>query len=141
MRLLLDTNVLVRLATVEASQHLAISLFINARPQSDDLVVAPQCLFEFWTVATRPLDVKGLGMSVAEASQAVRTILQAFILLEDPADLVRRWLGLCEQYDVKGRPSYDARLVAFVLGHRIEAIVTLNAQHYLRYSGFEILSP
>ena len=59
---LLDTNILIRIADTSSAHH---SLANNAINQiiinGDECVITPQNLIEFWVVATRPIDVNGLG--------------------------------------------------------------------------------
>lgn len=141
MRLLVDTNILLRVVAGDDPQHRLVSEFIDSHLLTDDLFVAPQCLYELWTVITRPLSVNGFGLSVAEAFVAVDKLVDMLDLLEDPASLVKRWLEVCRLYDVKGRPAHDARLVAFALEHQIQAIVTLNSQDFATYRDIQVICP
>jgi predicted nucleic acid-binding protein len=102
---------------------------------------ANQSLFEFWVVATRPLEVNGLGMGAHQARGEVLGILNAFSLLPDPADLLERWLDLCVRHSVCGRPAHDARLVAVMLAHGITHLLTLNPGDFARYPKATCLAP
>lgn len=59
---LLDTNVLLRMSDGHAPNHLlageAVSTLLARR---NEVYITAQNLIEFWAVATRPLDVNGLG--------------------------------------------------------------------------------
>ena len=64
-RYVLDTNVLLRAADKSSAQHLTIFRVIASLKENDqELFLAPQVLMEFWSVATRPLDVNGFGWPI-----------------------------------------------------------------------------
>jgi hypothetical protein len=44
-------------------------------------------------------------------------------------------------HSVSGKPAHDARLVAFMDGHGIRQLVTLNAGDFTRYGWIRALSP
>lgn len=55
MRILLDSNVLLRSVEPKHAQHQASIDAIDAlRKLGHDLAIVPQVLYEFWSVATRP---------------------------------------------------------------------------------------
>jgi predicted nucleic acid-binding protein len=64
---LLDTNILLYLANSAATEHAgakgAVTRMLAA---GDRLVIAPQVLFEFWSVATRPAAANGLGWTALQ---------------------------------------------------------------------------
>jgi hypothetical protein len=65
---LVDTNLLVRtLQPHHPPYALADGAIAALRSQNKKLFLMPQNLVELWTVATRPMDVNGLGMSTAAA--------------------------------------------------------------------------
>ena len=61
------------------------------RRRGHDLVIAPQVLYEFWSVATRPIAHNGLGMSPAEAHAELLVIQRLFRLLRAVVNL---WIGM-----------------------------------------------
>jgi len=62
-------------------------------------------------------------------------------MLKDPSDLFERWLALCKKFDIKGRPSHDARLIALAEAHSIEHFLTLDPGHFNRFSQLNIVTP
>ncbi len=142
MKILLDTNVLVQDANDAAAVRRTVDEHLQ-RLVSDGAVlcIAPQNVFEFWVVATRPTAVSGLGFSTSVVKALVERMLRIFSLLNDPPDLLGRWLDLCMRYNVSGRPAHDARLVAWMLGHGIKHVVTLNKADFERYAEIECLVP
>jgi hypothetical protein len=66
MRILLDTNVLLRSLEPMHAHHSAVADAIDRlREKGHELVIAPQVLYEFWSVATRRIEHNGLGMTPA----------------------------------------------------------------------------
>src|ERR1035441_5104664 len=86
MSILIDSNILCRLARSDDPQHevakKAVELCLQRR---EELLITPQAQREFWVVATRPRDKNGLGMSPISAN--------LFIDLFPSLDMV----GLCKQ--------------------------------------------
>jgi predicted nucleic acid-binding protein len=140
MRILLDTNVIVRNVNRADSQHCRVAERLRALVSSGaELCIAPQNVFEFWVVATRPASANGLGLSPGETRKHIDLVLDSFALLPDPGDLLGRWLDLCEQHAVCGRQAHDARLVASMLGHGLRKLFTLNAADFSRFPEIECL--
>ena len=68
MRILIDTNVLLR--SVEAGHfhhQSSVEAIDILRRTGHELTITPQNLYEFWSVATRPLENNGLGMTTTES--------------------------------------------------------------------------
>jgi len=81
---LLDTNILLHLANTRTPEHrVAKAAVVRLLSGDERLVVAAQVLFEFWSVATRPVAANGLGWSVARARAEVDAIRSRFRVLED----------------------------------------------------------
>ncbi len=66
MRVLLDTNILLRLSATQAPEHADVVRAVTALLTRGDVpVIAAQVLIELWVVATRPTNVNGFGWTVA----------------------------------------------------------------------------
>jgi predicted nucleic acid-binding protein len=111
------------------------------RKQSVSIV--PQILFEFWVVATRPIDNNGLGLSVENVRRKVEKAESFFTLRLDTQPIYREWLRLVEVYRVSGVNGHDARIVAAMKIHGLTHLVTFNVGDFKRYDSTEItvLSP
>jgi predicted nucleic acid-binding protein len=142
MIVVLDTNILLREADAADSRH---TLVCDKRREllqaGHDLVTAPQCLYEFWTVATRPTVQNGLGLTPGEAFTRIEEIRAAYPILADPHNLVDRWLQLCLKHSTSGRPSHDARVVAWMDAYRITHLMTLNPADFRRYDHLLLIVP
>jgi len=140
MAVLLDTNILLRLLQPQ-HPHAAIAehaLEILGR-RNEALSVTVQNLVEFWTVVTRPINENGLGFSPSEAMEEIRAIKQLFILLPE-VPLHEEWERLVVTYSVSGKNTHDARLVAAMIVHEVNAILTFNMQDFTRYP-ISVLNP
>jgi predicted nucleic acid-binding protein len=138
--ILVDTNVLLRLAQPSHSMFAeAISAVASLRRQNESLCVVPQVLYEFWAVATRPVQSNGLGMTASDADADLAKIIQRFRLIRDERAIFDPWRRLVTQHQVLGKNSHDARLVAAMQRHGIAQIVTFNAGDFRRFSEITVL--
>ena len=111
---LADTNVLLRFVNAEADQHgrvyAALDILLE---RQDEVVLVPQVLYEFWAVATRPVQNNGLGWDVAKARGEFGSLRRRFELLPDSPLLFDTWLELVTRFDVKGKqvttPAWSPR--------------------------------
>jgi len=142
MNVILDTNVLTRLAQASHPKH-TTALDATRRLLSIGrvLCIVPQNLYEFWAVATRPIVNNGLGLTVQEAKVELDRIKQSFILLRDPPTLPDEWEKLIVTYDCKGKPSHDARIVAAMQIHGVLEFITFDRQDFTRFAGIRLLDP
>src|ERR1700676_1833464 len=134
--ILVDTNVLLRF--IQPSHHMhsaAVSVVSLLRTREEILCVVPQVLYEFWVVATRPVQSNGLGMSAAKADGDMAKIMQRFRLIRDERAIFEPWRRLVTQYQVLGKNAHDARLVAAMQRHGITHIVSFNGDDFKRYPG------
>jgi Predicted nucleic acid-binding protein, contains PIN domain len=142
MRVLLDTNILVRLRDADSPLHSlcveAIERLINQMAQ---ICLCLQVLIEFWSVSTRPREANGMGLSPEEAYAECQRFRSAFSLLEEPPEIADRWLSLAHLHNIRGKQVHDARIVAFAQAHQIDAILTLNPDDFARYDELTILTP
>lgn len=106
-----------------------------------DLLVAPQCLYEFYAVATRPAENRGgFGLSTNQAIRAIEKFRTDLQLLNDPEGLFETWSDLVIRHNVSGRATHDARLAAFALAHGISRIATRDRGAFSRF-GLEEIEP
>lgn len=142
MRILLDTNVLLRLVETGHPQHPQATAAIDAlRRQGHHLCLVPQNLYEFWVVATRPSDVNGLGMTPSEAQIIINDFLRLFTLLRDERAIFEQWFELVVQQSVCGVKAHDARLAAAMQRHGVDRILTFNAGDFRRFDRITVTEP
>jgi len=142
MRVLVDTSVLVRLREQDNPLRWVCEQSIRQlRQQQHEMCLCTQMLIEFWSVATRPVEANGLGMSPEQAFEDCERFLRLATFLPEPEDIFDRWLHIVRQYAVKGKQVHNARLVAVAQAYGVGQILILNAQNFARYPEVSALLP
>ena len=140
MRLLVDTNVLCRLAEKGHALHsTAKEAVTRLNDQGHELCLVPQVLYEYWVVATRPASENGLDMAASEVDTAIHLWLDVFTLLRDERGIFSVWRDLTRKYSIKGKNAHDARLVAAMLRHGLQQLLTFNVADFQRYHEIELV--
>ena len=138
---LIDTNVLLRSSAPFLAEHrIASDSLAELALRGNRLYIAPQVVVEFRAVATRPVNVNGLGWPAAQAMDELTKILDEFPLLGEKSTAFELWLGLVRQYAVVGKSAHDAKLVAFMASHGLTHLLTFNKAHFSRYD-LHLVSP
>jgi predicted nucleic acid-binding protein len=143
--ILLDTNLLGRLTDSRDPQCGIARRAVQILRKSDQLVIVPQNLFEFWSVATRargapPAGQNGLGLTTDQASQWLVFFQRRFTLLADREDLTARWHLLVKAFRITGLRSHDARLIAAMQCHGITRLLTFNGADF-RHLPARVIDP
>jgi predicted nucleic acid-binding protein len=134
--ILLDTNLLTRMTRSHETQAGVARAAVQAlRARGDQLIIVPQNLYEFWTVATRqrgapPAGANGLGMTPSQAGHWLRFFRRHFAVLPDREQLTDIWQALVEAHGITGFRAHDARLVAAMQSYGINRLLTFNAAHF-----------
>jgi hypothetical protein len=111
------------------------------RQKGESLCLAPQNLYEFWVVATRPVGENGLGMTPAAAQTELIQLKALFHIMDDTPAVLAEWERLVFDYQVIGKNAHDARLVASMIIHQITHILTFNRTDFQRYREIIVISP
>jgi len=93
-------------------------------------------MVEFRNVATRPVAVKGLGLSTAETETLAATFEARFRMLSETPDIYPAWKALVRALGVIGKRVHDARLVAVCHVHAVTHLLTFNVGHFTGMAGF-----
>ncbi len=142
MKILADTNILLRLANAADPQHvLASNAATKLFTANEELFVVPQNIYEFWSAATRPTSVNGLGLTVSQAKAEVYRLRTFFDLLDEKADIYAEWKRLVDQYLIVGKNAHDTRLVAAMIVHGITHLLTFNKQDFQRFTNITAITP
>jgi predicted nucleic acid-binding protein len=142
VRILVDTSILARDANRSDPLHAIVAGALSSLTERGaTLCVCSQNLYEFWVVATRPAGLGGLGMEPPQARAQIEGVLDAYEFIEDPPDLVPRWLELCTTHGVRGKPAHDARLVAVMGAAGVRDILTLNSRDFVRFAMVRTIDP
>ena len=139
---LLDTNDLIHLISAGTPEHAAATAAVGRILASGSrVVIAPQSIYEFWSVATRPVAANGLGWTVDRAESAVETFRGKFPILHEPPEVLWIWLGLVVSFDLKGKRIHDAHLLATMKANGVSTLLTLNASDFPAMDDLAILTP
>lgn len=132
-----DTNVLVAATDTSRVAHAGATEFLNQDTRR--LAISPQIVREYVAVATRPVELNGLGMSADAATTNVKQFLDDMELLREDGRTTQRLMDLVRRGSAAGRQVHDANVVAVALAHRAGAIVTGDTRHFLRFADLIVI--
>jgi len=133
-RAVLDTNILLAATDESREDHEDAIAAINVWPASGVvLYTSGQILREYLAVATRPVDHNGLGMTQPDAIANVRALRARLNLLSEDVKVSGRLLELLDTIECSGKQVHDANVVATMLVHGIDTVVTLNVDDFARF--------
>ena len=133
----IDTNILLT-ATDESRQgHIAARRLVSeSGPNGLHLAVSGQILREYLVVATRPLNANGLGLATTDAISNVRTFLRYVECFEESRASTTKLLEIGEAIQLRGKRFHDANIVATMLAHGIDHLVTDNLDDFASIASF-----
>lgn len=141
-RVLLDTNILIRLLSQETPEHFAAQRAVaTLQGKQAVLHTTLQNVSEFWNSTTRPRVNNGLGLPPEAALERLRRIESQVVVLADTLSVYRIWRQLIEQHTIIGKQVHDAKLVASMRTHDVPHILTFNGRDFRRYSDIVVLDP
>lgn len=142
MSVLIDTNVLLRSVQPSHPMHgPAVRTVATLIRDGEAVLITPQIVAEFWNVATRPVQLNGLGWSHEKALDEVVRVEGFFSLLIETTEVYSEWKRLLVAYGVTGVQAHDARLVAAMIVYGAGRILTFNVQDFTRYKEIEAIQP
>jgi len=139
---LADTNILLRSVQATHPMYGDVSRAVDILfDRGDDIHIIGQNLIEFWAVATRPITENGLGFTITGAAVELTKLKATFTLLPDTADVLLLWEELVVRYEVRGKQSHDARLVAAMNAHNLTHLLTFDQRDFKRFSEISVVNP
>lgn len=108
--------------------------------QGEQLLCFPQNLVEFWNVSTRPATGNGLGFTPEQAARYVDRFQTLFDLLPETPEIFQTWRKLVLDYKVSGIQVHDARIVAAMMVHQVDQILSFDLD-FKRYRGVTVVHP
>lgn len=142
MAILVDSNILVFIANPAApayQQVLDALAILRQRGETSHIIA--QNLIEFWAVATRPTNYRGLGMNTVQAQAELARIKSLFTLLPDDPAIYLEWERLVVRHGVAGKNVHDARIAAAMRVHGITVLLTANKQDFKRFTNLTVIEP
>lgn len=142
MRVLIDTNVLARLAHKSHPHTLQAQAALEKLwSEGHELRIVPQVLYEYWSVATRSVTENGLGFPAELVADDVERFRTLFSALRDERGVFERWQKIVSDYGVLGKQSHDARLVAAMQRHGLTHLLTFNLADFRLFPEIALLDP
>lgn len=133
-RAVLDTNVLLAATDEGRSEHARAIAALNDWPTAGTvLYTTGQILREYLSVATRPVRLNGLGLAPPDAVTNVRALRERLRFVPENDKVTGRLLTLLDHIDCAGKQVHDANVVATMLVHGIDTVVTMNVADFTRY--------
>ncbi|MFK7819474.1 MAG: type II toxin-antitoxin system VapC family toxin [Planctomycetaceae bacterium] len=141
MRILLDTNILLRLNDGRTTNSAAKPAIVTLHKAGHNLCLVPQVIYEFWVVATRPKENNGLGLAPKEVEQILSQWEETLPVLPDEASILPVWKRLVTDLGVKGKTAHDTRIVAAMLHHDVEGLLSFSTTDFSRYKEIAVRTP
>jgi predicted nucleic acid-binding protein len=136
-RVMLDTNVLLAATDEARPEHRGALTIVNDWAATDTILcTSGQILREYLAVATRPAERNGLGLRLRDALGNVRAIRERTIVLAEDSRVTDRLLGLLADVECGGKQVHDANVVATMLVHGIDTVVTMNTGDFARFDRY-----
>jgi predicted nucleic acid-binding protein len=137
-----DTNVLVY-ASVPAAPHRekARTAMTRHSVAGEALCISRQVLREFIAVITRP-QLWMQAKTPAEAATAALVLARDLDILEDGPAVWDHLVDLCHRFTFGGRQVHDANIVAAMLAHGENRLLTFNVADFRRFDTLvEVVTP
>ena len=136
-----DTNVLLSATDESRSHHQeACRVIAESGTRGVHLAASGQILCEYLVVATRPVEVNGLGLAVADATANLDQFLRHLHLHDETEAVARRLRDLGLSQGLRGKRFHDANIVATMAAHGIRTLVTENEDDFTAFDEIETIS-
>ena len=133
-RAMLDTNVFLSATDESRAEHRqALLVFNDLAGRGTTLYASGQVMREYLSVATRPTGSNGLGLKHADALANARAFRTRTTLLTEDSRVADRLLDLLDEIACGGKQVHDANIVATMLVHGIDRLITINAADFTRF--------
>jgi len=137
----IDTNILVY-------ANNSLSPFCTAaRTKLNDVIatyenlwVSRQVFREFTAVVSREMLAAG-NPDFGKLESVIQQFERDFLVAEDSSEVTIKWLALLKETKSAGKQVHDANIVATMLAHGIEAVLTHNVSDFQRFSHLITIVP
>lgn len=138
----IDTNILLAACDASREAHpVCLNLLEGGLSGEWSLFASGQIFREFLVVATRPVEVNGLGMSPTDALANVAELSRCLRLLEETASVSRRLRELVRRHNLQGKRIHDTNIVATMIEHGLKRIVTSNPDDFRLFAELVVEAP
>ena len=129
----IDTNILVNARFPSAAEHhVAREALTQAALSHERITISRQVLREYVAAITRQPDWQSI-ISRSEIVDDIWSMLDAFEVLENGPEVTRIFTDLLLEVDLAGRQVHDINIVATMLAHGEQRLLSLNARHFRHF--------
>lgn len=142
-KVLFDTNLLVYLYIKASSKAKAVrSLLEGLAKKKVDIVLAEQCLLEFYSVITDKRRVKK-PVSSKTAQNEIKKIYEngPFEIIRPSFKTFGVFLALMENKRIRNGRVFDFYLAATALSNKVKTIFTENEKDFRGIKGLKVINP
>jgi predicted nucleic acid-binding protein len=133
--ILIDTNIVLRSKQINSIHYeLVTNKLIELISSGEELLICPQVIYEFYVVATRPVEQNGLGLLYNTAITEIENLLETYQMPGENENVFLNWQQLIRDYKVVGKNAHDAKIVAFMISNNISKLYTLNRKDFVRFT-------
>ncbi len=136
----IDTNVLLCATDRSRRNHgRAQELSRIAREGGFNLALSGQIIREYLVVATRPVEVNGLGMSPTDALHNIDACMSGTMHCAETESVSAQLRSLVATHALMGKRIHDANVVATMMAHDIGWLITENGEDFEVFSKIQAL--
>lgn len=141
-----DSNVLLRFTFSTLDHHEECRIHLRRLiSQGVELSISGQVIREFCVQASHPntfVTTERNPLSGDQLARWVASFHARFRVLAEGAAVHREFRYLLQNYPIGGRQMHDANIVATMLAHSVNTLVTLNESDFLRYQNrIDVIPP
>lgn len=137
----IDTNILVYADLVRSPFHQSATEQLNAlRREETELWISRQVLREYLATMTRP-QAYATEISRADLRNNIAYFTANFRMTEDGPEVTDHLLDLLDRFNVSGKQIHDANIVATMLTHGVNRLLTHNIGDFTRFAVLITLLP
>ena len=138
----IDTNVLVYARILGALNHdMARARLDRIFRELEPMRISRQVIREYLAVVSRP-QIWSDPLTRQEILEDVDRLTSNFEILEDGPEVAATLVSLFRDVAVGGRQIHDANIVATILAHSENRLLTFNIDDFRRYGNrIELMSP
>jgi len=139
---LVDTNILLTATDCSRPQHSAArTLFTEALAAGVHLCITGQIIREYLVVATRPVEVNGLGLASTDSIHNIKTFKRRMLFLEETEPVNSDLISLVRNHNLTGKSIHDANLIALMHEYNLRLLITQNPSDFDGFPEIKIFSP
>jgi predicted nucleic acid-binding protein len=139
---LADTNVFLSATDRSRNNHRDARDFLQRCTGAGiHCAVTGQILREYFVVATRPIEVNGLGLSLDDALANMAVFRGRTVFLEENEAVSRKLEELVRLHRITGERGHDANIAAVMAVLRVPYLITANKDDFAVFEHALLLTP